>query len=56
MPDCGGKGQPPCKPVPTTAAPNYTPEEMDAYGWACFLKDRKSGLTQEPPKGDDGGK
>ncbi len=29
MPNCGGTNQPPCKPVPTTAAPNYTPKEMD---------------------------
>lgn len=38
MPNCGTTTTRPCAPVPTTAAPNYTPEEMSAYGEACYQK------------------
>jgi len=40
MPNCGGTNQPPCKPVPTSATQQYTPEEMDKYGHECYQKGR----------------
>ena len=43
MPNCGGRDQPPCKPVPTAVVnevPHWTEEQVDAYGHECYQRGR----------------
>lgn len=45
--NCGTSTTPPCAPVPTTAAPNYTLEEIQDYGQACYEKGKKDAKPEK---------